>query len=161
MKFVIVRMHKNITFSSTGSVTPEKLFVTVWRIRFESARNIWVSPNKSYHVSFHQLGYKTNSYYPMWSMYSCKFVLTPFFMCGTDLRRSPLCFFFCKPFKDTFENIQRRKVKPMQPKWLCIYSSRRFEETFEDTQWREVKQMQPVWLCMLSRKQFEETFENT
>ena len=41
--------------------------------------------------------------------------------------------------------------------WLCLFSARPFEETFEITQWRKIKQMQPVWLCLLWPKFFDET----
>ena len=71
-----------------------------------------------------------------------------------------LCILSDRPFEDTFEKSQWRKVKQMQPVWLCIHSSRRFEETFENSQWGKVKQMQPVWICIISGRQFEETFEN-
>ena len=39
----------------------------------------------------------------------------------------------------------------MQPVWLCILSARRFEETFEIIQWRKVKQMQPMQLGNLRK----------
>ena len=35
-------------------------------------------------------------------------------------------------------------VKQMQPMWLSLFSGRPFKETFEDAQWRKIKQMQPV-----------------
>ena len=53
-----------------------------------------------------------------------------------------LCILSGRPFEDTFENPQRRKVKQMQPVWLCILSGRRSKDTCENTQWRKVEQMQ-------------------
>ena len=44
---------------------------------------------------------------------------------------------------------------------LCLFSGRPFEETFENAQWRKVKQMQPMWLCLLWPKFFEDTYEET
>ena len=49
----------------------------------------------------------------------------------------------------------------MWPVWLCIRSGRPFQETFENTQWRKVKIMWTVWLCIRWGKQFEQTFGNT
>ena len=65
-----------------------------------------------------------------------------------------------RPFEDSFENTQWRKVKQMQPMWLYILSSRTFEDSFENTQWTKAKQMQPMWLCILLCTPFEETFDN-
>ena len=48
-------------------------------------------------------------------------------------------------------------MKQMQPMWLCIIKGRPFEDTHENAQWRKVKQMQPVWLCIFSGRQFEDT----
>ena len=63
-----------------------------------------------------------------------------------------------KIVEDSFENVQWRKVKRMQPMWLCILSGRRFDEAFENTQWRKVKQMQQMWLCIFLCKRIEDTF---
>ena len=61
----------------------------MWLLQFESALNIWASPNKSYHGSFHQLGYQINSKHPLCSVYYSYLILTTFFLCSTDLRKSP------------------------------------------------------------------------
>ena len=69
----------------------------MWLLQFESALNIWASPNKSYHGSFHQLGYQINSKHPLCSVYYSYLILTTFFLCSTDLRKSPhfLISIFC------------------------------------------------------------------
>ena len=72
-----------------------------------------------------------------------------------------LCILWDRPFEDTFEITQRRKVKQMQPMWLFILSCRPFEDTFEITQRRKVKQMQPMWLYLLWGRHVEDTFKNT
>ena len=59
----------------------------------------------------------------------------------------------------------------MQPMRLCLFSCRPFEETFENAQWRKVKNKQYDFafsgagllrrhLKMTSCAQFEDTFEN-
>ena len=72
-----------------------------------------------------------------------------------------LCLFSGKPFEDTLENAQWRKVQQMQPMRLCLYWGRPFEGTFENAHRRKVKQMQSMWLCILTGWQFEDTFEDT
>ena len=71
-----------------------------------------------------------------------------------------LCIFWGRPFEETFENAQWRKVKQMQPVWLCLCVCMQFEDTFEKAQWRKVKQMHPMWLHLFSCRRFEVTFEN-
>ena len=71
-----------------------------------------------------------------------------------------ICIFSCRPFEDTFDNAQWRKIKQKQSMWLCFFTGRRFEDTLENAQWRKIKQMQPMWLCLFSCKPFEETFHN-
>ena len=44
-----------------------------------------------------------------------------------------------RPFEETFENAQWRKIKQMQPMRLCNYSCKLIENTFENAQWRKVK----------------------
>ena len=53
-----------------------------------------------------------------------------------------------KPFEDTFENTQWRKVKQMQSMRLRILQGRPFEVTYENAQWRKIKQMQPMGICI-------------
>ena len=72
-----------------------------------------------------------------------------------------LCILLGRPFEETSENTQWRKVKQMQPMWLCIVWDKRLEEAYENTQWRKAKQMQPMWLCIPLCRPFEETSENT
>ena len=66
-----------------------------------------------------------------------------------------------RPFEDSFENPQWRKVKQMQPLWFCLLSGRKFEDIFENAQWRRTQQMQSMWVCILRRRPFEHSFKNT
>ena len=36
----------------------------------------------------------------------------------------------------------------MQPVWFCILTGKPFEDTFDNTQWRKVKSMQTMPLCL-------------
>ena len=60
--------------------------------------------------------------------------------------------FLYKPFEETSENAQWRKVKQMQPMWLRVFSCKQFEEAFENAQWKKVKEI--MKLCLFSGGQF-------
>ena len=57
-----------------------------------------------------------------------------------------LCIFTGRPFEDTFESTQRRKVKQMQQEWVCIFRGR----PFENTQWGKDNPMKLHNYCILN-----------